>query len=100
MIEIGKLQPADREAWETLFRGYIDFYERTLPQEMYDRAWALFRQDERMHALGAKAGGRQIGRASCRDSVCMYASSSVFAVSLIKNRSLYAHVTHAYETQT
>src|SRR3546814_10538351 len=61
MIEIGKLQPADREAWETLFRGYIDFYERTLPQEMYDRAWALFRQDERMHALGAKAGGRLVG---------------------------------------
>src|SRR3546814_19061596 len=61
MIESGKLQPADREAWEILFRGYIDFYERTLPQEMYDRAWELFRQDERMHALGAKAGGRPVG---------------------------------------
>jgi hypothetical protein len=25
-------------AWEALFRAYIDFYQRTEPLEMYDRA--------------------------------------------------------------
>lgn len=61
MIEIGKLQPGDRAAWETLFRGYIDFYERTLRQEDYDRAWALFQEDDRLHALGARVDGALVG---------------------------------------
>ena len=61
MIDIGKLQPEDRADWEVLFRGYIDFYERTLPQEAYDRAWELFRQDARVHALGARVDGRLVG---------------------------------------
>ena len=58
---IGKLDDADRADWEVLFRGYIDFYKRTLPQAMYDRAWNEFRQDTRMHALGAKLDGRLVG---------------------------------------
>jgi hypothetical protein len=29
-------------AWEALFRAYIDFYQRTEPPEMYDRAWREF----------------------------------------------------------
>lgn len=58
---IGKLDDADRADWEVLFRSYIDFYKRTLPQAMYDRAWNEFRQDTRMHALGAKLDGRLVG---------------------------------------
>lgn len=58
---IGKLGEADRAAWEVLFRGYIDFYKRILPQQMYDRAWNEFRQDTRMHALGARLDGRLVG---------------------------------------
>ena len=61
MIAIGKLEPSDRAAWEALFRAYIDFYQRTEPQEMYDRAWDEFQADTRLHALGARLDGRLVG---------------------------------------
>jgi GNAT superfamily N-acetyltransferase len=61
MITIGRLTPRDRADWETLFRGYIQFYERVEPPEMYERAWTEFQADERMHALGAKIDGRLVG---------------------------------------
>ncbi|MEV0995542.1 GNAT family N-acetyltransferase [Nonomuraea sp. NPDC050202] len=61
MIDIGKLLPADRNAWEGLFRAYIDFYERVEPDEMYDRAWQEFQADTRLHALGARLDGRLVG---------------------------------------
>ncbi|ODT34513.1 MAG: GNAT family N-acetyltransferase [Lautropia sp. SCN 70-15] len=61
MPTIGKLVEDDRAEWEILFRAYMDFYKRTLPQEMYDRAWKEFQKDARMHALGAKLDGRLVG---------------------------------------
>lgn len=61
MPTIGKLVESDRAEWEILFRAYMDFYKRTLPQEMYDRAWNEFQKDTRMHALGAKLDGRLVG---------------------------------------
>ena len=60
-LTIQKLEPSDRAAWEVLFRAYMDFYKRTLPQERYDRAWDEFRKDTRMHALGARLDGRLVG---------------------------------------
>ncbi|MDQ2876900.1 MAG: GNAT family N-acetyltransferase [Actinomycetota bacterium] len=61
MITIGRLAPTDRDAWETLFRGYIDFYQRYEPPEMYERAWREFRADTRLHALGARLDGHLVG---------------------------------------
>ena len=61
MPTIGKLVEDDRAEWEILFRAYMNFYKRTLPQEMYDRAWNEFQKDTRMHALGAKLDGRLVG---------------------------------------
>lgn len=60
MITVDRLSPADRAAWETLFRGYIAFYERTLEPAAYDRAWTAFLQDDVIHALGARLDGRLV----------------------------------------
>jgi GNAT superfamily N-acetyltransferase len=61
MITIARLEPADRPAWEELFRGYIAFYGQDHPQSMYDRAWAEFQADTRMHALGGWLDGTLAG---------------------------------------
>ena len=60
-IRIDRLTAADRADWERLFRGYIDFYERSLQPEAYERAWAAFQQDEAMHARGAWVDGTLVG---------------------------------------
>ena len=61
MLAIAKLIPADRAEWEVLFRGYITFYERTMPHDEYELCWKAFQADERVQALGAKLDGRLVG---------------------------------------
>ncbi len=60
-IRIDRLTADDRPAWERLFRDYIDFYERTLPPEAYDRAWTAFQAGDVMHARGAWLGETIVG---------------------------------------
>jgi len=61
VITVGRLEPDDRAAWESLFHAYIDFYQRSEPAEMYDRAWREFQADTRVHALGARLDGELVG---------------------------------------
>jgi GNAT superfamily N-acetyltransferase len=61
MLTIDKLAPDDRADWEELFRAYMHFYERDLPPDIADRAWAAFHDDSHMHAFGAKQNGRLVG---------------------------------------
>lgn len=61
MLSVEKLEPADRTAWETLFRAYSDFYERSLEPAAYDHAWDRFMDDQSIHARGAKLDGRLVG---------------------------------------
>jgi GNAT superfamily N-acetyltransferase len=61
VLTIDKLKPADREAWERLFRAYIDFYRRTLADEEYERAWQRFQVGTEIHALGAYYDGDLVG---------------------------------------
>jgi GNAT superfamily N-acetyltransferase len=61
-IAVSPLTPADHEVWEVLFRGYNAFYGRPdVPQPVYDRAWAQFQADDRVHALGARIDGSLAG---------------------------------------
>ena len=61
VLTVARLGPNDREAWERLFRSYFEFYERTEPQSVYDRAWNEFSSDLHIHALGAKLDQRLVG---------------------------------------
>ncbi len=61
MISVSHLRPDDRPTWEELFRGYIAFYERSIPDEEYDRAWQEFQDGSHMHAFGARWDGRLVG---------------------------------------
>ncbi len=61
MITTAALQPHDREAWERLFRGYIEFYKRALPDEEYERAWQRLQAGTEIHGLGAYDGGQLVG---------------------------------------
>ncbi len=63
MIETRRLEPADRERWEELFRAYLRFYERELGQPAYDRAWREIGSDARLHGLGAWLDGELVGLA-------------------------------------
>lgn len=61
MLTITKLAEPDRLRWQELFRGYNAFYERTLPDETYDRAWREVLRDTRWHALGARYDDELVG---------------------------------------
>ena len=60
-IEIARLAPADRDPWERLWKGYMEFYDRVIAPEAYERAWRLFGEDATIHALGAKIDGTLVG---------------------------------------
>ena len=61
MLTIDRLTPGDRDEWERLFRGYIDFYERALPDEAYDRAWQRLQAGTEIHGRGAREDQRLVG---------------------------------------
>jgi GNAT superfamily N-acetyltransferase len=57
-IEIRSLRLDERAAWAPLWRGYLDFYKTSLPEQTYDATWArLHDPEEPMWLLGAYVGG-------------------------------------------
>jgi GNAT superfamily N-acetyltransferase len=61
-IVIRPMRRDERAEWEPLWRGYLDFYRTSVPQETYDTTWArLHDPAEPMALLGAYVGGQVRG---------------------------------------
>lgn len=61
-ISVRPLTPADRAAWQPLWKGYLDFYKTSVPLEQYDLTWSRFHDPgEPMFALGAFEGDTLLG---------------------------------------
>ena len=63
-VMIRGLEPADGAAWEPLFRGYIEFYQATVADDVIDETWTrLMSPEPEFHiGLGAVDGdGRLVG---------------------------------------
>jgi GNAT superfamily N-acetyltransferase len=63
-VTIRGLEPADRAAWEPLFRGYIEFYQAAVADDVIGETWArLLSPEPEFHiGLGAVDGeGRLVG---------------------------------------
>ncbi len=61
-ILIRPLTPADRDAWEPLWKGYLTFYKANIAPEVTDLTWQRFHNAaEPMHVLGAFEGEKLLG---------------------------------------
>lgn len=54
-IKVTSLAEQDREQWERLYRGYADFYQVPMNDEILDRVWSwIFSDQQRFFSLIAK----------------------------------------------
>ncbi len=61
-IAIRPLRLDERADWAPLWKGYLDFYKTSVPQQTYDTTWArLHDPDEPMWLLGATVDGKLFG---------------------------------------
>lgn len=58
------IRPGDREAWEPLWRGYLEFYRATLAPEVTEQTWAaLCDPTSAVHGIVAEHDGQLVGLA-------------------------------------
>jgi GNAT superfamily N-acetyltransferase len=59
---VRSVSAGERAAWEPLWKGYLDFYNTTVPKEVYDTTWARLQDPaEPMAVLGAYVDGELLG---------------------------------------
>jgi GNAT superfamily N-acetyltransferase len=64
VVMIRPLRATDRGQWETLWRGYLDFYRADLPAEVTEQTWAaLCLETSAVHGLVAEVDGELAGLA-------------------------------------
>jgi GNAT superfamily N-acetyltransferase len=56
-ILVTPLRADDRERWAVLWRGYLDFYETSLPDAIYAHTWARLMEGKTIFGFGARLGG-------------------------------------------
>lgn len=61
MIEIGALLPDDRLRWAELWRTYLEFYETTLPTEVFEHTWIRLIEGREIRGLAAREGTTIVG---------------------------------------
>jgi Acetyltransferase (GNAT) family. len=58
--------PSDEPAWRQLWRGYCDFYQVSLPEEVTQRTWQrILDPDSAVMCIVAEVEGRVAGFANC-----------------------------------
>jgi GNAT superfamily N-acetyltransferase len=61
-INVRPLIEADFDTWKVLWRGYIEFYKASIPEEMYEITWKrLMDPNYNEHGLGALLDGKLEG---------------------------------------
>ena len=56
-INVTALCADDRERWAELWRGYLDFYETSLPDATYEETWRRLMTPGPIYGFGARLGG-------------------------------------------
>jgi len=62
-ITIRRLEPGDEPDWRRLWTAYLEFYESTVPEEVYRTSFErlVSRDDESCHGLLAVTDGEPVG---------------------------------------
>ena len=60
-VEITGFTEADRPVWTGLWRSYLEFYETTLPDAVYDHTWSRLMQGTALHGLAARSPAGIVG---------------------------------------
>ncbi|QIE55257.1 GNAT family N-acetyltransferase [Pikeienuella piscinae] len=63
MLTIRPLKAADHAEWRRLWTRYLEFYETSVPEEVYETSWRRLLGDDPQdfHGLIAEADGRAVG---------------------------------------
>lgn len=61
MLEISPLRPWDRVKWEVLARGYMAFYETTVPDAGYEETWQRLINGGELYGIAARLDGEVVG---------------------------------------
>lgn len=59
--EVTGFNPGDRARWTELWAAYLEFYETSLPDTVFERTWARVLDDSELHGLAARLDGRVVG---------------------------------------
>lgn len=61
VLTVSPLVEADRDRWTELWRAYLAFYEKVLPDSTYDQTWKRILADREVHGLVARDAAGVVG---------------------------------------